>query len=101
MDGVPIDLWLEWQEQSRPAIVVPYAKAHAATLVQYRIVLDKQGASGRSLISQGGIVALEPDVPTPLSRTSVGLGPDDTCTVEVSVRPDGEPPIVKRFDCPR
>lgn len=101
MDGVAIDLWLDWQDQSRPAIVVPYAKARAATLVQYRIIVDKQGAGGRSHVSQGGIVALEPDVPTPLSRTAVGLGPDDSCTVEVTLRPSGEPAIVKRFDCRR
>lgn len=101
MDGVPIDLWLDWQDQSRPAVVVPYARARAATLVRYRVILDKQGTGGRSHISQGGIVVLEPDVPTPLSRTAVGLGPGDSCTVEVSIRKDDEPPIVKRFDCPQ
>jgi hypothetical protein len=31
MDIGDIDLWLDWQMQSRPAIVVPYVKARVET----------------------------------------------------------------------
>ncbi len=99
-DAGGIDLWLDWQLQSRPAIVVPYAKSRAETFVEYRVVLEKQGGAGRSRISQGGKVLLKPNVATPLSRVAVDRQPQDACAIEISVNRPGEPPIVRSFECP-
>src|SRR6266571_5101115 len=99
-DAGGIDLWLDWQLQSRPAIVVPYAKSRAETLVEYRIVLHKQSSAGRSRISQGGKLRLIPEVAAPLSWIAVDRQPQDSCSVEVSLSRPGQPPFVRVFECP-
>lgn len=100
MDTGDIDLWLDWQMQSRPAIVVPYVKARVETDLEYRIVLNRTAGSGRSRISQGGKVRLTPEVAAPLSRIAIDREPEDACSVEVSLSRSGEPPLVRVFECP-
>lgn len=99
-DGAGIDLWLDWQMQSRPAVVVPYARAKTETAVRYRILLKRKGASGVSQIAQGGNAVLRPDAASPLTRMAVTRSPQDECSVEVSLEAGGRPAASKVFDCP-
>jgi curli production protein len=100
MDGAAIDLWLDWQLQSQPAIVVPYVKSASETALRYRVVLKKAGRSGQASIAQGGTLELRAGVAAPLSRISIDRSPGDGCRVEVTLLPSNAASQVRRFDCP-
>lgn len=100
MADAGIDLWLDWQTQSQPVIVVAYARATVEMPVRYRIVLKRKGASGVSQIVQGGNATLKPDAASALTRIAVSRSPQDECSVEVSVEEGGRPAASRVFDCP-
>jgi hypothetical protein len=100
MDSGDIDLWLDWQTQSRPAIIVPYVKAPEATALRYRVVLKKVARSGRAQIVQGGSVALDAGVPKALSRMAVDRAAGDACTIEVVIVEPAAYARSQSFDCP-
>ena len=99
MDGMPIDLWLEWQGVPA-AVVIPYVKAREETLLGYRVEFTRRGAGGRSSVSQGGEVVLAAGVPMALSRISVQRTPGDACSVRVTLVVTGSKPAITSFDCP-
>lgn len=99
-DGAAIDLWLDWQMQSQPAIVVPYARATVEMPVRYRVALKRKGASGVSQIVQGGNATLKPHAASALTRIAVSRSPQDECSVEVSLEAGGRTAASKTFDCP-
>lgn len=99
MDGMPVDLWLEWKG-TPAAVVIPYVRAREETLLGYRVEFTRRGAGGRSNISQGGEVVLAAGVPTALSRISVQRSAGDACSVRVTLVVTGNEPAVASFDCP-
>jgi hypothetical protein len=95
LEATPIEVWLDWQ-QSQPAIVVPYARAPFDATVAYRVTLTRTG----SRVVQRGQVRLESGVAAPISRIAVSRTPQDACSVEVSLEPEGGPALLRAFDCP-
>jgi hypothetical protein len=96
-----MQVWIDSHVSAGQTIVVPYVKSDINRDMRYRLDVVKQGASGSSRISQGGMVHASAAKAVPLSRTSIDVKPNDTCTLEVVLTEKGVAIGIYRFDCPR
>lgn len=100
-EATPIEVWLEWRQRPRAAVVVPYARAQEQTVIDYRVFIQRQGASGAAQIQQSGDVVLQPHLAKALGEVLISRDPGDTCSVSVSVTERGQKkPTERNFDCP-
>lgn len=100
LDGASIQVWLEAESRPQAQLIVPYVRSPAAGEARYRIVLSREAAGGRSLISQGGTVSLLPSEARALSRVSVNRQPHDRCRVEIELY-EGERRLARHvLECP-
>jgi len=94
-----IQVWLETFSQTPPGIVVPYVRPpHDATL-HYRVLVVKQGHTGRSLISQAGMVQTQASIPAALGHISVSHEPEDECHIDLILSERGSNALNFRFPC--
>ncbi len=81
-------LTAEVSEQNHLWTISPELRAPDELLLQYEIVTEKTGPSGRSQTRQSGRVNASPDHPAKLARVTLGLRPEDNCTVDIRVFTD-------------
>lgn len=81
-------LTAEVVEQNHLWTISPELKATDERLLQYEIVTEKTGPTGHSQTRQSGRVNASPDHPVKLARVTLGLRPDDQCTVDIRVFAD-------------
>jgi hypothetical protein len=96
-----MQVWIDSQVIAGQTIVVPYVKSDIDRNMRYRLDVIKKGASGLARISQGGTVLAVAEKPVSLSRTSIDVRQNDTCTLEIVLTEKGVAIGTYRFDCPR
>lgn len=94
-----IQVWLERFSQTPPGIVVPYVRTAHDTTLRYRVLVVQEGHTGRSLISQAGMVQTQASVPAALGRISVSHEPKDKCHIDVILSERGASDLNYRFPC--
>lgn len=100
-EATPIEVWLEWRQRPRAAVVMPYVRAHEQKRIDYRLVIKRQGKAGATHIQHSGDLVLQPHLAKALGELRVNRDPGDTCTVWVSVSERGEEKAVERSaECP-
>jgi hypothetical protein len=100
-EATPIEVWLEWRQRPRAAVVVPYVRSQDKALVDYHVLIKRQGASGSAQIEQTGDAQLQPSLAKPLGEVLISREPGDTCTVFVRVTERAQGTNVERnFNCP-
>jgi len=95
-----IQVWLEFFNRTRPSIIVPYIQSNESRTLRYQVRTVTQGASGRSVVSQGGMVNLLPATPTPLGKLSVNADGADACSIDVAISEPGSKDLSYHFTCP-
>jgi hypothetical protein len=101
IEATPIEVWLEWRQRPRAAVVVPYVRAQDKALIDYRVFIKRRGASGSTQIEQTGDALLQPQLAKSLGEVLISRDPADTCTVLISVTERGQAQGIERnFDCP-
>jgi len=104
LDATPIELWIEWRQRPRAAVVVPYVRAADDALIDYEVQIGRKGGSGAVEVRQSGDTRLQADVPRALGEVLIEREPGDTCTVFLRIKPRGTPPpkpVERSFACPR
>jgi len=100
-EATPIEVWLEWRQRPRAAVVVPYVRAQDQALVDYQVLIKRRGASGSVQIEQSGDAQLQPQLAKSLGELLISRDPGDTCTVFVRVTERGQgKPVERNFNCP-
>lgn len=94
-----IQLWLETQAQTRPALIVPYVRSNSPTEIQYSIGFDSQGSSGRSRMSQGGTLILDGGQAKALGQLAVNLDGVKDCWLKIALAQYGRPKTTYDFSC--
>jgi hypothetical protein len=104
IEATPIEVWIEWRTRPRAAVVVPYVRAQNKALIDYQLLIRRQGSSGATEIQQTGDAQLQPSIAKPLGELLINREPGDSCTVLVKIGERGRPgqakPIERNFDCP-
>lgn len=96
-----MQVWLDAETHGGQTIVVPYVRSATDRDMRYRLEVSRHGAGGTSHVSQGGSVHAAAEKPVALSRTSIAVRPDDTCTLKIVLSEKGAAIGIYRFDCPR
>jgi hypothetical protein len=96
-----LKVWLDTQAQAGQTVLIPYVKSVKDIQVNYSLSVKKSGKSGTSSISQGGNVNAVAAQPTALSKMSMNLQKDDTCSIELVLRNGDKELGTYSFDCPR
>jgi transcription elongation GreA/GreB family factor len=100
-EATPIEVWLEWRQRPRAAVVMPYVRAQDKALVDYHVLIKRKGASGSVQVEQTGDAQLQPSLAKPLGEVLISREPGDTCTVFVRVTERGQgAPVERNFNCP-
>jgi hypothetical protein len=94
-----IQLWLETEARTQPAVIVPYVRSESSTELRYSIGLEAQGDAGSSRMSQGGKVRLQGGVAQALGRLQVSLEGVQECTVHIALAQYGQPKSTYDFPC--
>lgn len=102
IDATPYEVWIEWRTRPRAAVVVPYVRAQSKGLLEYQVIIRREGSSGFTEIQQTGDVQLQPSIPKSLGELLISRDPGDTCTVQVRLgdRDKPKPALERSFDCP-
>lgn len=95
-----IQVWLETFAKTQPVVVVPYVKSTVDITLRYKLRTVKQGNGGKSIVGQGGVVAITANVPAALSRMSLNRSPNDDCQIDLVLSEAGSADKNYRFDCP-
>ena len=95
-----IQVWLETFAKSQPAIVVPYVRSSADMTLRYKLRTVKKSDSGKSVIGQGGVVAVLANVPAALSQMSLSRSPNDECEIDLVLSQAGVADRNYHFKCP-
>jgi hypothetical protein len=85
---LPVRLWTEVLNQGELWTVVPHVEAPAASALRYEILAKKVGHAGRSNTSQSGKLTVGAEGSSALSSLRIGVGPEDSCDVDVTVFSD-------------
>jgi transcription elongation GreA/GreB family factor len=104
IDATPMEVWIEWRTRPRAAVVVPYVRGQDKALIDYQVLIRRQGTSGSTEIQQTGDAQLEPSIAKPLGELLISREPGDSCTVYVKIGERGRPgqakPLERNFNCP-
>jgi hypothetical protein len=104
LDATPVEVWIEWRQRPRAAVVVPYVRAQERSQVDYQFFIRRQGASGSTEVQQSGDAELLPHVPRLLGEVLISRDPGDKCSVYVRIVERVErgqaKPVERNFDCP-
>jgi hypothetical protein len=99
--ATPIEVWLEWRDRPRAAVVAPYVRARDGARVDYVVLIERRDATESARIEQSGDTLLQPRLAQSLGEVRIRRALGDRCSVFVRVAPRGEgEPIERRFDCP-
>lgn len=101
MADVALQVWLDTQTGSGPAMVIPYVQSATAKTVLYRVDVIKTGAGSASHASQAGTVIAPAATPTALPRLTIDAGATDKCRIELAVGERKTAMEKHVFDCPR
>ena len=99
MADTDIQVWLETEARTHPPQVVPYVQSDKTADIRYTIGVLAQGKSGRTRMSQGGRLALEPGQPKALGKISLSLDPAQECTISIAINQNGAPAREYEFSC--
>jgi hypothetical protein len=102
IEATPIEVWIEWRTRPRAAVVVPYVRTPSKGVIDYQVLVRRQGQSGSTEIQQTGDTELQPSLAKPLGELLISREPGDSCTVFVKIgeRRQGQKPLERNFDCP-
>lgn len=78
-----IQVWLETAAQSPPGIIIPYVRTAEDEKLHYQVRAVRTGPSGRSTLSQGGVIQTRAGIAAALGSMSVSRQPNDECKVDV------------------
>lgn len=99
VDG-DIQVWLDPATTTRPGFIIPYVVSGQPRNVRYRLRAIQEGAGGRAIIGQTGVVTLSANEPAALSAFKIHRREGDTCEIEVTL--SGIDLLQRRFvfECP-
>ncbi len=95
-----IQVWLETFAKTQPVVIVPYVSSTVDVTLRYKLRTVKQSNKGKSIIGQGGVVAISANVPAALSRMSLNTSPNDECQIDLVLSQAGSADRRYHFDCP-
>src|SRR5690606_37962077 len=96
-----IQVWLETVARTQPSVIVPYVRSNQDATLRYRVRTVKEGKGGRSLVGQGGTVEVIAGVPKAVGRMSVSYGPQDQCSIDLTLVERAVPQRHYHFECPK
>lgn len=95
-----IQAWLE-TDNARGNLITPYVRSAEPRTLQYRVQANKEGAGGRSQISQSGTVTIEVNQPKALGSIGLSVSASDTCRIQLTLADAGVVIATYDFPCPR
>lgn len=66
-------------------LLKPFCQSNKAMTLEYYLLVEKKGRSNSSVSKQAGQVKAQPDKPMGLSSTSLNLGKDENCRVQLKI----------------
>lgn len=96
-----LQVWLETDANTRPAMIIPYVQSEKNRSIHYRLYAIKDGRSGTSRVSQSGTIRVLAKQPTAISRMSISTNKSDSCRIELILAEGGFPVGKYSFDCPK
>lgn len=100
VDG-DIQMWLDSTGPARPGFIVPYVMSDRSLTVRYRLRATRDGAGGRAIIGQTGMVTLFPGTPAPLSAFHLSRSGVERCEIEITLSGTDLPQRKFSFECPK
>lgn len=95
-----VKVWLDMIERVNPPIIVPYVQSEHAETLKYRVRVQQQGRSGKTVIGQAGAVQVLAGIPAALSRVAVTKRDGDMCKIEIILTRNYMKDQYYEFDCP-
>lgn len=101
MSDLPVELWLDLQQQNSQHTVIPYVRSAESLQLHYKISMVRHSLAGVSHIQQAGDIQVVANQATPLATLSATGGTEERCQLLIDLKAPPHPVLHYRFDCPQ